>query len=63
MDAFSCSEEELLEGIEKLLNDKELKNRLSIASKRIANSDSIAKASQLIENLVKKLKKLMDLVI
>ena len=54
MDAFSCSEEELLEVIEKLLNDKELKNRLSIASKRMENSDSIVKASQLIENLVKK---------
>ena len=53
MDAFTCSEEELLQGIEKLLNDKELKKRLSIASKRIANSDSIVKASQLIENLVK----------
>ena len=53
IDPFSCSDEELLEAIERLLNDKELKNRLISAAKRIAKCESLLKASQLIENLVK----------
>ena len=52
MSSHKCSEEELLGGIEKLLNDNHLKNRLNAASKRMANSDSLIKVSELIEKLV-----------
>ena len=51
LDPYNCSDQELLDSMERLLNDKELKERLSLASKRILNSDSLTKAAQLIENL------------
>ena len=54
MDAYECTDEELLEAIEKLLNDNQLKERLNSAAKRIANSESVLKASKLIEKLAKK---------
>ena len=53
LDPYNCSEQELLESIEKLLNDNELKQRLSNASKRMLNSKSLIKATELIEQLVK----------
>ncbi|CAG2105980.1 unnamed protein product [Medioppia subpectinata] len=52
LNPHTVSEQELLDSIEKLLNDKELKHKLSVASKRIQNSDSIQKAAEIIENLV-----------
>jgi len=52
LDPFNLNGEELLNGIEKLLNDAELKERLAAASKRILNSNSLTKASELIEKLV-----------
>ncbi|XP_054163836.1 NDP-glycosyltransferase YjiC-like [Oppia nitens] len=53
LDTYSFSDKELLDSIEKLLNDKQLDERLSIASKRMLNSDSISKACERIESLVK----------
>ena len=53
LDPYNCSEQELFNAIEKLLNDNELKQRLEKAAKRMANSQSMANVVQLIENLVK----------
>jgi UDP:flavonoid glycosyltransferase YjiC (YdhE family) len=53
LDTYNFKEEELLTAIEKLLNDEVLKERLVAASNRILNSDSLIKASELIEKLVK----------
>ena len=53
MDPYICTEEELLGGIEKLLNDNDLKKRLDQAAKRIAQLNSLAKAAELIENLAR----------
>jgi UDP:flavonoid glycosyltransferase YjiC (YdhE family) len=52
LNAYYCSEEELLESIGRLLNDKELGQKLKKISERIQSSESTVKASQLIENLV-----------
>ena len=52
LDGYNCTESELLNAIEKLLNDKELKERLTVASNRILNSKSLTKAAELIEKLV-----------
>ena len=51
IDPYKCTEEELLGGIEKLLNDNDLKKRLGQAVKRITESKSLIRASELIEKL------------
>ena len=51
LNPFDCSEEELLNAIEKLLNDNELKERLRQAVERIERDQKIVKVAQLIENL------------
>ena len=53
LDAYQCSESELLTAIDKLLNDKKLIENLKTISKRIQSDNSIAKLPQLIEGLVK----------
>ena len=50
---YECTEEELLNAIESLLNDKQMKEKLKNISKRIQTDNSIAKLPQLIESLVK----------
>jgi UDP:flavonoid glycosyltransferase YjiC (YdhE family) len=50
--AYYYSEEESLESIDRLLNDKELAQKLRKISERIQSSESTVKASQLIESLV-----------
>ncbi|CAG2111290.1 unnamed protein product, partial [Medioppia subpectinata] len=52
LNPHNCSEQQLLDSIEKLLNNKELKHKLSMASKRMLNSDSLQKAAEKIESLV-----------
>ena len=52
LDPYRCTPEELLNGIESLLNDKELNERLKNISKRIQTENSIAKLPELIEELV-----------
>ncbi len=52
LNAYYCAEEELLESIERLLNDKELSQKLKKISERIQSSENTVKASQLIESLV-----------
>ncbi|CAG2104069.1 unnamed protein product [Medioppia subpectinata] len=52
LNPHTVSEQELLNSIEKLLNDKELKHKLSVASKRMLNSNSLQKAAEKIENLI-----------
>ena len=46
------TDEQLLKAIPKLLNDNHLKSRLKDISKRLANSQGLVKASELIEKLV-----------
>ncbi len=53
IDAYNFGEKELTTAIEKLLDDKELKQRLATASNRITNSDCLLKVSEIIEKLVK----------
>ncbi|CAG2114844.1 unnamed protein product [Medioppia subpectinata] len=52
LNPHTVSEQELLNSIEKLLNDKELKHKLSVASKRMLNSHSLQIVAQEIENLI-----------
>ncbi|XP_054152675.1 uncharacterized protein LOC128951453 [Oppia nitens] len=53
LDAYKCSEEELLTAIENLLNNKLLSEKLAKISKRILTENSLTKLPQLLENLVK----------
>ena len=52
LDPRLCTEQELLESIEKLLNDKELNDKLKNISNRIQSENSISKLPNLIESLV-----------
>ena len=52
LDAYRCTEDELLNAIESLLNDKQLNEKLKNISKRIQTNNSIAKFPKLVENLV-----------
>jgi len=52
LDPYESTETELLESIEKLLNDEKLALKLEKMSKRIQSSKSITKVTELIENLV-----------
>ncbi len=51
LDPYKCNEHELLESIEKLLNDENLKLELKRISNRIQSENSISKISELVENL------------
>ncbi len=53
LNTYNFKEEELLTAIEKLLNDENLKTKLSEISNRIKNSQSFIKAAELIEEIVK----------
>lgn len=55
LDPYRCSKQDLLESIEKLLNDKELNETLKNISKRIQTENSIARLPQLLEHIVYKL--------
>ena len=48
---YDFEENELLNGIEKLLNDNDLHKRLEIISKRIRSSNSLSKAAEILENI------------
>ena len=52
LDPHNCTEEELLNGIENLLNDNQLKDRLNLMAMRIQTENSISRLPQMIENLV-----------
>jgi len=54
LDAYQCSESELLTAIDKLLNDKILIQNLKNISQRIQSDNSIVKLPQIIEQLVVK---------
>ena len=56
LDAYLCSEEELLNAIESLLNNKELNEKLMKISQRIQTDNSIAKLPQIIDYLIEKQK-------
>ncbi|CAG2118994.1 unnamed protein product, partial [Medioppia subpectinata] len=51
LNPHTVSEQELLNSIEKLLNDKELKHKLSVAVKRIQNSNCNSKAAEAVGNV------------
>ena len=53
LDPYRCSKQELLESIEKLLNDKELQEKMKNISQRIQLAKSIDKFPKLVEQLVK----------
>jgi UDP:flavonoid glycosyltransferase YjiC (YdhE family) len=54
LDPYVCEENELLECIERTLNDKTLALKLEKMSKRIQSSKNLLKITELIENLIKK---------
>ncbi|CAG2112907.1 unnamed protein product [Medioppia subpectinata] len=60
LDAYKCSEEELLAAIETLLSDKALAERLAEVSRKIQIDNSLAKVSQLIKNFVQNRSKYVD---
>ncbi|CAG2118358.1 unnamed protein product [Medioppia subpectinata] len=60
LDAYKCSEEELLAAIETLLNDLLMAERLAKVSRRIQTDNSLAKVSQLIEDFVQNPRKYID---
>ncbi len=53
LDPYKCNEHELLESIDKLLNDQNLKLELKRISNRIQSENSISKLPQIIERLAK----------
>ncbi|CAG2107457.1 unnamed protein product [Medioppia subpectinata] len=57
LDAYKCSEEELLAAIETVLNDRAMADRLAAVSRRIQSDNSLAKVSQLIEDFVQNTRK------
>ena len=54
IEPYRFDEQELLDAIEKLINDQELKSRLKVAAKRIQSSNSKEKACERIEELAEK---------
>jgi UDP:flavonoid glycosyltransferase YjiC (YdhE family) len=54
LDPYVCEENELLECIERTLNDKTLALKLEKISKRIQSTKNLLKITELIENLIKK---------
>jgi UDP:flavonoid glycosyltransferase YjiC (YdhE family) len=52
LDAYQCSERELLTAIDRLLSDKALNERLRKVSQRIQSDNSIAKLPEMIAKLV-----------
>ncbi|XP_054152593.1 uncharacterized UDP-glucosyltransferase YojK-like [Oppia nitens] len=56
LDAYKCSEKELLTTIETLLNDKELNEKMQKISQRIKAENNLTKLPQLFENVVNKYK-------
>ena len=57
LEPYSFTEEELLEAMDRLLNDAELNQKLQAAAKRIEQSNSKDKACQRIERVVEQFKK------
>jgi len=53
LDPFRVTEEELLSGIEKLLEDEQLERSMLSISKRMQTSNSVVRAADMIENLAK----------
>ena len=52
VDTFKCSESELLNAIESLLNNKELNEKLRNMSKRIQTDNSLAKLPQIVDDFL-----------
>ena len=53
MDPYSCTKEELLSAVDKLVNDDELAKRMAGVSRRIQSSRSNERAADLIESIAK----------
>ena len=53
LDPFECTESELLDAIDNVLNDSALLDRVSKASLRIRSEENINKITTLLENIVK----------
>ena len=54
LEPYTFAEGELLDAIDTLLNDDQLKRRLEVAAQRIATANSKVKACERIEQLVYK---------
>ncbi|XP_054161697.1 NDP-glycosyltransferase YjiC-like [Oppia nitens] len=52
LNPYECSEQQLLQSIDKLLNDKQLAEKLEKVSKRIQTEKQIEKIPEIIENLI-----------
>ena len=50
---FKCNQQELLDAIDKLVNDNELNTKMKSISQRIQDSNSNEKVAQLIEDVLK----------
>ena len=55
MDAYACTQEELLNAVDKLVNDESLKERMKRISERIQSSRSLEKAADVIEKTMNQL--------
>jgi len=53
MDAYECSRHQLLEAVDKLVNDKDLSIRMRKIGERIRNARNNERAADLIENVAK----------
>lgn len=54
MEPYSFKEKELLDALDKLLKDTKLHQRLKVAAKRMATSESKPKVCQRIEEVIQK---------
>lgn len=54
LNTYRFTEEQLLNAVERLMHDEALKEKLQVAAKRIASSNSKVKACERIEALVEK---------
>ena len=53
MDPYTCTKEELLSGVDNLVNDDELAKRMALVSRRIQSARSNERAADLIWSLAK----------
>ena len=53
MDPYECDKNELINAIDKLVNDGELAERMKLISQRVQATKNNERAADLIENIIK----------
>ena len=53
MDPYECDKKELISAVEKLVNDRELAERMKLISQRVQAAKNNERAADLIESIVK----------